>query len=88
MSSPSLVDQLHTLDLVWVYLGSLWSHNFIIQIPQGLHRIHFSIRILKSRKPLVKVYPLNLGSSVLLALPREPITLLFNQENHTIESLL
>ena len=87
-SSPSLVDQLHTLDLVWVHLGSLWSRNFITQIPQGLHIIHFSIGILRSRNTLVKAYPPTLGQGILIAVLREPITLLLKQVSYLIESLL
>lgn len=87
-SIPFWVDQLHTLDLVCVHLVSLWSHKSTTQIPQGLSRSHLFIRILKSRKPFVKSYPLNLDSSIHLSLPREPITLLFKQVSYIIESLL
>lgn len=38
--------------------------------------------------PLDKTHSQTLASKILLALPREPITLLFEQESHIVESLL
>ena len=87
-SSPSSVDQLHILDLAYVRFGSLLSHNLITQIQQGLRRSHFSTRILGPQKLLDKGYYSNIGLSILLALPQEPITVLLKQVSHIIESLL
>ena len=87
-SSPSLVDQLHTLDLILGPLGPLWSRNFTTLISQRSHKGQFSISIFGSREPLDKIYPQTLASRILLALPREPITLLLKKATHLVESLL
>lgn len=86
-SSPSSMDQLHILDLVLGPLGSIRSRNFVAPIPEGLHRSLWSIRILRSRKPLVKAYPSNLGLRILLIVPRDPITLILKHASYPIEPL-
>lgn len=85
---PSIDDQPHTLDLVWVHLGSLWSHNFVTHIPQRSHRSHFSFKILRFRIHLVKIYSPTLGLSIPIALLRESITLLSKQASQLFEPLL
>jgi len=87
-SSPSLVDQIHTLNLVLGLLGLVWSHNILMPISQRSHKIQVSIKISRSRNHLDKAYSQSLALRIFLALPRETITLLPKQTSHTIESLL
>jgi len=85
-SSPFLSDKFHFLDLILGPLGLIWSRNLTTPIPQRSHKDQFSIRI--SMPHIYKIYSQTLASRILLALPKEPITLLPEQESHTIESLL
>lgn len=83
--SPSLSEQFLIL---WPNFGSTWSRNFLKIISQRPFWNQVCTRVSRTRSLLHKSYLQTLALETSLALLREPYTLLLEQVNHTIESLL